>query len=67
MKRVDSKKDWEQIITIELPLRQLKLMRDSMCKVAYLDLEKLNGGRDIPYTHDDLEETIKEANTILDA
>ena len=26
MKRVDSKKDWEQIITIELTLRELKLM-----------------------------------------
>lgn len=45
MKRVDSKKDWEQIITIELPLRQLKLMRDSMCKVSYMELEKLNGGK----------------------
>lgn len=67
MKRVDSKKDWEQIITIELPLRQLKLMRDSMCKVAYWELEKLNGGSDIQYTNDDLEEAIKEANTILDA
>jgi len=66
MKRVDSKKDWEQIITIELPLRQLKLMRDSMCKVSYMELEKLNGGIDIPYTHDDLEEAIEEANTILD-
>ena len=30
MKRVDSKKDWEQIITIELPLKQLKLIRESM-------------------------------------
>lgn len=35
MKRVDSKKDWEQIITIELPLKHFKLMRDSMYKVSY--------------------------------
>jgi hypothetical protein len=45
MKRVDSKKDWEQIITIELPLKQLKLMRDSMCKVSYAELESLNRGK----------------------
>lgn len=49
MKRVDSKKDWEQIITIELPLKQLKLIRDSMCKVSYAELESLNRGKDIPY------------------
>ena len=42
MKRVDSKKDWEQIITIELTLRELKLIRDSMCKVSYAELESLN-------------------------
>ena len=42
MKRVDSKKDWEQVITIELPLKQLKLIRDSMCKVSYAELENLN-------------------------
>lgn len=54
MKRVDSKKDWEQIITIELPLKQLKLMRDSMCKVSYAELESLNRGKDIPYAYSDL-------------
>ena len=54
MKRVDSKKDWEQIITIELPLKQLKLMRDSMYKVSYSELESINGN-DIPYAFSDLE------------
>ena len=66
MKRVDSKKDWEQIITIELPLKQLKLIRDSMCKVSYLELESINGN-DIPYTYSDLEKTIDEADAILEA
>ena len=65
MKRVDSKKDWEQIITIELPLKQLKLMRDSMCKVSYAELESLNRGKDIPYDYSYLEETIDEADDIL--
>lgn len=32
MKRVDREKDWEQIITIELSLKELKLIRDSMRK-----------------------------------
>lgn len=65
MKRVDSKRDWEQIITIELPLKQLKLMRDSMCKVSYSELESLNRGKDIPYAYSDVEKTIGEANDIL--
>lgn len=66
MKRVDSKKDWEQIITIELPLKQLKLMRDSMRNVSYAELESLNKGKDIPYAYSDLEKTIDEADDILD-
>ncbi len=66
MKRVDSNKDWEQIITIELPLKQFKLMRDSMYKVSYAELEKLNGGKDTPYTYDDLAKAIGEADNILD-
>lgn len=66
MKRVDSKKDWEQIITIKLPLKQLKLIRDSMCKVSYSELESINGN-DIPYTYSDLEKTIDEADAILEA
>ncbi len=67
MKRVDSKKDWEQIITIELPLKQLKLMRDSMYEVSYAELENLNSGKDIPYVYSDLEKTIDEADDILGA
>ena len=66
MKRVYSKKDWEQIITIELPLKQLKLIRDSMYKVSYSELESINGN-DIPYAYSDLEKTIDEADTILEA
>lgn len=66
MKRVYSKKDYEQIITIELPLKQLKLMRDSMCKTSYAELEDLNKGKDIPYAYSDLEKTIDEAEDILD-
>lgn len=54
MKRVDNKKDWEQIITIELPLKQLKLLRDCMCKISYAELEDLNKGKDIPYAYSDL-------------
>ena len=67
MKRVDSKKDWEQIITIELPLKQLKLIRDSMYKVSYAELEDLNKGKNIPYVYSDLEKTIDEAENILEA
>lgn len=66
MKRVDSNKDWEQIITIELPLKQLKLLRDCMCKISYAELEDLNKGKDIPYVYSDLEKTIGEAEDILD-
>lgn len=66
MKRVDSKRDWEQIITIELPLKQLKLMRDSMCKVSYSELESINGNN-IPYTYSDLNKAIDEADNILEA
>lgn len=66
MKRVDSKRDWEQIITIELPLKQLKLMRDSMCKVSYSELESINGNN-TPYTYSDLNKAIDEADNILEA
>ena len=66
MKRVYSKQDWEQVITIELPLKQLKLIRDSMYKVSYSELESINGN-DIPYAYSDLEKTIGEADAILEA
>ena len=66
MKKIDSKKDWEQVITIELPLKQLKLIRDSMCKISYAELEDLNKGKDIPYAYSDLKKTIVEAEDILD-
>lgn len=56
----------EQIITIELPLKQLKLMRDSMYKVSYSELESINGN-DIPYAFSDLEKSIGEADDILGA
>lgn len=65
MKRVDSKKDWEQIITIELPLKQLKLIRDSMYQASYAELENLYKGKDIPYAYSDLEKSIGEADDIL--
>nr|DAE94752.1 MAG TPA: hypothetical protein [Caudoviricetes sp.] len=67
MKRVDREKDWEQIITIELSLKELKLIRDSMLKVSYSELESLNRGKDIPYAYSDLEKSIDEADDILDA
>lgn len=67
MKKINSKKDWEQIITIELPLKQLKLLRDCMRKTSYAELEDLNKGKDIPYAYSDLEKTIDEAENILEA
>ena len=66
MQRVDSTKEGEQRLTIELPLKQLKLMRDSMCKVSYAELESLNREKDIPYAYSDLEKSIGEADDILD-
>lgn len=66
MKKINSKKDWEQIITIELSLKQLKLLRDCMRKTSYAELEDLNKGKDIPYAYSDLEKTIDEAEDILD-
>ena len=49
-----------------LPLKQLKLLRDCMCKISYAELEDLNKGKDIPYAYSDLEKTIGEAEDILD-
>ena len=67
MKRVDSKKDWEQIITIELPLKQLKLLRDCMCKISYaVNTLSLHDALPI-YAYSDSEKTIGEAENILEA
>lgn len=52
---------------VELLEKQLKLIRDSMCKVSYAELESLNRGKDIPYAYSDLEKTIGEAENILEA
>lgn len=56
-----------KIITIELTLRELKLIRDSMYKVSYAELESLNRGKDIPYAYSDLEKAIDEVENILEA
>lgn len=63
MKILKSEIDWNKTINIQMTLKEFKLLRDCLFSVSYAELEKLQ--EKIPYSYDDMQETIKQSETIL--
>ena len=63
MKILKSEIDWDKTINIQMTLKEFKLLRDCLFSVSYAELEKLQ--EKIPYSYDDMQETIKQSETIL--
>ena len=55
--------DWDKTINIQMTLKEFKLLKDCLLSVSYIELEKLQ--EKIPYSYDDMQETIEQSETIL--
>nr|DAL74089.1 MAG TPA: hypothetical protein [Caudoviricetes sp.]DAS89809.1 MAG TPA: hypothetical protein [Caudoviricetes sp.] len=64
MKILKSEIDWDKTINIQMTLKEFKLLQDCLFSVSYAELEKLQ--EKIPYSYDDMQETIKQSKTILE-
>ena len=64
MKILKSEIDWDKTINIQMTLKEFKLLQDCLFSVSYAELEKLQ--EKIPYSYDDMQETIKQPKTILE-
>lgn len=64
MKILKSEIDWDRTINIQMTLKEFKLLQDCMFSVSYAELEKLQ--EKIPYSYDDMQETIEQSKTILE-
>lgn len=63
MKILKSEIDWDKTINIQMTLKEFKLLKDCLLSVSYIELEKLQ--EKIPYSYDDMQETIEQSETIL--
>nr|DAE01654.1 MAG TPA: hypothetical protein [Siphoviridae sp. ctkyp1] len=64
MKILKSEIDWDKTINIQMTLKEFKLLQDCLFSVSYAELEKLQ--EKPPYSYDDMQETIKQSETILE-
>ena len=64
MKILKSEIDWDKTINIQMTLKEFKLLQDCLFSVSYAELEKLQ--EKPPYSYDNMQETIKQSETILE-
>lgn len=64
MKILKSEIDWNKTINIQMTLKEFKLLQDCLFSVFYAELEKLQ--EKPSYSYDDMQETIKQSETILE-
>lgn len=64
MKILKSEIDWDKTINIQMTLKEFKLLQDCLFSVSYAELEKLQ--ENPPYSYDDMQETIKQSEAILE-
>lgn len=62
MKILKSEIDWDKTINIQMTLKEFKLLQDCLFSVSYSELEKTQ--EKIPYSYDDMQETIEQSETI---
>ena len=68
MKILKAEIDWDKTINIQMTLKEFKLFRDCLHLARYAELKSLDEykGNGIPYSYDDMQETIKQSKTILE-
>lgn len=64
MKILKSETNWDKTINVQMTLKEFKLFRDCLFIAPYAKLENLQGKT--PYSYDDMQETIKQSETILE-
>lgn len=68
MKEVGRKKiNWDAIVTVELSLKELQLIKDSLGKTSYGIMKELWSPGNPPYIQPDKEAIISAAKSILNS
>ncbi len=66
MKVLEKTINWDALIDIQMTLKDFKLLRDCLILTPYARLEKLEENHEMPYSYDDMQETIKQTDEILE-
>ena len=68
MKEIGRKKiNWDSIITVELSLKELQLIKDSLEKTGYVTIKELWYPGNPPYIQPDKEALINVATSIINS
>lgn len=65
MKILKGETNWDETINVQMTLKEFKLLRDCLFSTPYAKLESADGLGEIPYSFDEMQETIKQTNEIL--
>lgn len=65
MKILKTETNWDETINVQMTLKEFKLLRDCLFSVSYAKLEGTDGLGEIPYSFDEMQETIKQTDEIL--
>lgn len=66
MKVLEKTINWDALIDIQMTLKDFKLLRDCLISTPYVRLKELEGNLEMPYSYDDMQETIKQTDEILE-
>lgn len=65
MKILKSETNWDKTINVQMTLKEFKLLRDCLFSVPYVKLQNIDKLGEIPYSFDEMQETIKQTDEIL--
>lgn len=65
MKILKGETNWDETINVQMTLKEFKLLRDCLFSVPYAKLQNIDKLGEIPYSFDEMQETIKQTNEIL--
>lgn len=66
MKVLEKTINWDALIDIQMTLKDFKLLRDCLVSTPYVRLQELEENLEMPYSYDDMQETIKQTDEILE-
>lgn len=65
MKILKGETNWDETINVQMTLKEFKLLIDCLFSTPYAKLESTDGLGKIPYSFDEMQETIKQTDEIL--
>lgn len=65
MKILKGETNWDETINVQMTLKEFKLLIDCLFSTPYEKLESTDKLGEIPYSFDEMQETIKQTDEIL--